>query len=156
MSRLLLDLKYYDEAGRVKPGLAVLWLIVFLCRSLVICVIAVAAGKDSDAILRLFYPKEFYLYLGMIIGIPALASYLIMLFREKLTKNTQHWPFHLIKPLLLMSCLLDLVYQCYLANLLYWQFSWPIALFILLDIWGAFFIVKDHHLRVLIADWARQ
>lgn len=156
MARLLLDLKYYDEAGRVKPGSAVLCLLVFLCRNLFIFVIALSIGQDGDALLRLFYPKDFYLYLGMLIGVPALASYLIVVFREKLAKYAQLWPFHLIKYLLLSSCLLDLFYQCYLANMHYWQFSWPIAVFIVLDIWVAFFVVRDRHLSLLIADWVRQ
>ena len=155
MTRLLLDLKHYDEGGRVKPGAAVLWLLVFLCRSLWVFIIALSIGPDGDTLLRLFYPKDAYLYVGMLIGLPALAGYLIIAFREKLAKHAQLWPFYLIRYLLLSSCLLDLFYQCYLANRYHWQFSWPIAVFIVLNIWVAFFVFRDRHLRVLIADWVR-
>ncbi|KXI30634.1 DUF2919 domain-containing protein [Paraglaciecola hydrolytica] len=153
MTKLLLDLKHYDEAGRVKPSSALLLLMVFLCRSLLILVMALAAGQDSNALLRLFYPEEKYLYIGLAIALPAFISYVLIAFREKLSKTQLYWPFHLIKYFLFFACLLDFIYQCYLANLHYWQFSWAIATILILDMWFAYFVLKDRHLKVFVADW---
>ncbi|WP_340678849.1 DUF2919 domain-containing protein [Paraglaciecola sp.] len=156
MAKLLLDLKYYDDAGRVKPASALLWVVVFLCRSLLILIMALAARNDSNTLLRLFYPEEKYLYIGLVIAAPAFVSYLLIAFREKLAKWSQYWSFYFIKMLLFVSCLLDFVYQCYLANMHYWQFSWAIAVILMLDMWIGFFIIKDRHLSVFVADWLRQ
>jgi hypothetical protein len=156
MTKLLLDLKYYDEEGRVKPSASLLWIVVFLCRSLLILIMALSVGQDSNVMLRMFYPDEKYLYIGMAIGLPAFISYVLIAFREKLANKAQFWSFYLIKSLLFIACLLDFIYQCYLANLHYWQFSWAIAAILMLDLWIGFFIIKDRHLRVFVADWLRK
>ena len=155
MAKLLLNLNYYDEAGRVKPSSALLWVVVFLCRSLLILIMAVAIRQDGNMILRLFYPEEKYLYIGLAVSLPAFIGYLLIAFREKLAGKQQYWLFHLIKYLLFIACFSDFVYQCYLANLHYWQFSWTIAVILLADIWVGFFVLRDRHLRLFVEDWSR-
>jgi hypothetical protein len=155
VAKLLLDLKYYDEEGRVKPSSVLWWVVAFLCRSLLILIMALAVRQDGNMLLRLFYPEEKYLYIGLAIALPALISYLLLAFREKLAKKAQYWVFHLIKSLLFFACLMDFIYQCYLANLHYWQFSWTIAIILILDVWIAYYVLMDRHLRLLVADWLR-
>lgn len=153
MSRLLLDLKHYDDAGRVKPNVALVYCVVFLCRTLVIFVMWLASRQDSNTLLVWFYPEQKYLYVGMVIGLPALIAYLLIAFREKIARKQFLGVFSLIRYLLLCSCILDFIFQCYLANKHHWQFSWSTAVILLLDCLVAFYILRDKHLILLTCDW---
>ena len=42
-----------------------------------------------------------------------------------------------------------------MAKLIYWQFSWIIALTILLDVLCFYFFAKDKHTQIMLLDWHR-
>ncbi|MGO4892574.1 DUF2919 family protein [Flavobacterium sp. W21_SRS_FM6] len=155
MARLLLELKYYDEAGRVKPSAILSWCALFLCRSMFIFALSFILQQNSSELLSWIYPEKRYLYLSMLIAAPAFSAYLLLAFRESLTKHERYWPLLLIKPLLLLSCLLDIGLHYFLAKSLYWQFSWSIALSFLINVMIGFYLFKDRHLRLLVSDWSR-
>ncbi|MEI8648331.1 DUF2919 family protein [Paraglaciecola sp. Hal342] len=83
--RLLLPLKYYDEAGRIKPANSFLWCLFFLCRPFWVFIASLTFRQDSGALLALFYPDNYYFYLSL--GIRPFAALLVVLmisFRAKL------------------------------------------------------------------------
>lgn len=153
MAKLLLELKYYDEAGRVKPASVLNWCVLFLCRSMVLFAISFTLQQNGTELLSLFYPEKTYLYLAILFSLPALLAYLLLSFREFITKKGQFWCFYLSKPLFLISILLDLCLHYYVAKAHYWQFSWSIALTLIVDVLLCFYMLKDRHLSLLISDW---
>jgi hypothetical protein len=156
VAKLLLDLKYYDEEGRVKPSFILNFCVVFLCRSILLYGISFSLRQDSGQLLALFYSDKNTLYWGMIMSLPALLAYLLLAFREFLVKKHLFWAFHLIKPLFLFSCVLDIGLHYTLAKMHYWQFSWSIALSFLTDFLIGFYLLKDRHLRHFIDDWSKR
>ena len=46
--KLLLPLKYYDDAGRVKPAVALYFCIVFLSRSLLILIGSISVRENGE------------------------------------------------------------------------------------------------------------
>lgn len=155
MAKLLLELKYYDDAGRVKPAVILICCVVFLCRSMLLFANSFTLRQDNSDLLGLFYPEKHYLYLGMLLGLPALIAYLLIVFRETMVKRHYYWLFLCIKPLFLLSCILDIGLHYSLAKAHYWQFSWSIALSLLLDSLICFYLLKDRHLSLLISDWSK-
>lgn len=155
MAKLLLELKYYDEAGRVKPASILVWCVLFLCRSMFLFALSFTLQQNSTELLSLFYPEKYYLYIAMLVALPAFAGYLLLAFRESLTKHHYYWPFYVIKPLFLLSCIFDIGLHYYLAKAHYWQFSWSIALSLLIDVLVCFYLIKDRHLSLLITDWSK-
>jgi len=63
--------------------------------------------------------------------------------------------FPLITPLLFMGLVLDLGFHVLLAHQQRWQFSWIIAITLLLDLLCLYFVVRDKHLALMVKDWAK-
>jgi hypothetical protein len=153
--KLLLPLKYYDDAGRVKPAVGLYVCIAFLSRSLMILIGSVSVRENSEQMLALFYPEKHYLYISLAIAFPALLALLLLGFREKIWKSERCWIFSFIKPLLIFSVLADLGLHVMLANIGHWQFSWLIAFTLLLDSLTLYFLVKDKHTQMMLMDWKK-
>lgn len=153
--KMLLPLKYYDDAGKVKPAAALYFCIVFLSRSLLVLIGSVSVRENGDQLLALFYPEKHYLYISLAIAFPAFLAVLILGFREKIWDAYRYWMFSCIKPLLIFSVLADLSLHIMLANVGHWQFSWLIALTLLLDSLIFYFLIKDKHTLLMLTDWKR-
>lgn len=153
--KMLLPLKYYDDAGRVKPAAALYFCIVFLSRSLLILIGSVTVRENGDQLLALFYPEKQYFYISLAIAFPAFLALLILGFREKIWQINRCWIFSCIKPLLIFSVLADLSLHIMSANIDDWQFSWLIAFTLLLDSLVFYFLVKDKHTLLMLIDWKR-
>lgn len=153
--KLLLPLKYYDDAGRVKPAVALYVCIAFLSRSLMILIGSVSVRENGDQLLALLYPEKQYLYISLAIAFPTFLALLLLGFREKIWKADRCWIFSCIKPLLIFSVLADLGLHIMLANIGHWQFSWLIAFTLLLDSLTFYFLVKDKHTQMMLMDWKK-
>jgi len=151
--KILLPLKYYDEAGRVKPTAALYTCIAFLSRSLLILVGSVSVRENGEQLLALFYPDKQYLYISLAIAFPAFVTLLLLGFREKIWHADRCWMFSFIKPLLIFSVLADLALHTMLASIKHWQFSWVIAVTLLVDLLICYFLVKDKHTQLMLKDW---
>ncbi|WP_158968355.1 DUF2919 family protein [Paraglaciecola sp. L3A3] len=151
--KLLLPLKYYDEAGRVKPPISLYWVILFLCRSLVILAGSLSSQQYSKELLAMFYADSRFLYINIFIALPTFVALLIMGFREKLWQKNRVWLFTLIIPLMIFSCIVDVAYHLFVANLQHWQFSWVIAITLIADVFCLYFLSKDKHASFMVFDW---
>ncbi|WP_293745694.1 DUF2919 domain-containing protein [uncultured Paraglaciecola sp.] len=153
--KLLLPLKYYDEAGRVKPAVSLYLCIAFLSRSLLILVGSVSVRENGEQLLALFYPERQYLYISLAIAFPAFLALLLLGFREKIWHVGRCWMFSCIKPLLIFSVCADLGLHFMLASTSHWQFSWVIAFTLLIDSLVFYFLTKDKHTQLMLTDWKR-
>jgi hypothetical protein len=153
--KLLLPLKYYDEAGRVKPAISLYICIAFLTKSLLILIGSVSVRANGDQLLALFYPERQYLYISLCIAFPAFLALLLLGFREKIWQADRCWMFLLIKPLLILSVLTDLGLHIMLAGIAQWQFSWVIAITLLIDALVFYFLLKDKHTKLMLKDWKK-
>jgi hypothetical protein len=153
--KMLLPLKYYDDAGRVKPAAALYCCIVLLSRSLLILIGSVSVRDNGEQLLALFYPEKQYFYISLIIACPAFMALLLLGFREKIWHAQRCWMFSCIKPLLIFSVLADLILHITLAKIGHWQFSWIIAITLLTDSLVFYFLFKDKHTKLMLTDWKR-
>jgi hypothetical protein len=153
--KLLLPLKYYDDAGRVKPAVAVYLCIAVLSRSLLILIGSVSVRENGEQLLALFYPEKQYLYVSLAIALPAFLALLLLGFREKIWQASKCWMFSFVRPLLILSVLADLVLHVRLASIAHWQFSWIIAITLLVDSLIFYFLTKDKHTQLMLSDWKR-
>ena len=153
--KLLLPLKYYDDAGRVKPSMALYVCIAFLSRSLLILVGSVSVRENGEQLLAMFYPEKQYLYISLAIALPAFLGLLLLGFREKIWHADRCWMFSCIKPLLIFSVLADVSLHIMLASIGHWQFSWVIAVTLLIDFLIFYFLVKDKHTHLMLMDWKK-
>ena len=151
--KLLLPLKYYDDAGRVKPAMFLYCCIMILSRSLLILIGSVSVRNNGDQLLTLFYPDKQYLYISLGIAFPAFLTLLILGFREKIWHANKCWIFCCIKPLLFFSVVADFGLHLMLASKGHWQFSWVIAVTLLLDSLVFYFFLKDKHTQLMLMDW---
>ena len=153
--KLLLPLKYYDDAGRVKPAAAVYVCIAYLSRSLLILIGSVSVRENGEQLLALFYPEKQYLYISLASAFPAFLGLLLLSFREKIWHANKCWMFSCIRPLLIFSVLADIGLHIMLASEGHWQFSWVIALTLIVDPLILYFLFKDKHIQILLIDWKK-
>ena len=156
MSKLLLPLNHYDEAGRIKPPRFFWWSSLFLAKSYFIFVLSLSNFRDSDLLLEVFYPDQSELYFGIAIGLWACLAMAIVAYREKWWDTRWQFLRLWIKPLLLLALTSDVVHQLQLAAQAYWQFLWHVAIFLLLDAIIFYWLMKSRHFGYMVADWARQ
>ena len=153
--RLLLALKHYDELGRVLPAGAFYWCLLYLCRSYFVFIASLSFRQDSSALLAIFYPDKVYFYVSLIISLPSLLVLLVVSFRERIWLLGYVWPFRVVKTLMYLTLLADVVFHVVMAKQQYWQFSWLIALTLLIDGFYLFFIIKDRHIKLMLKDWIK-
>ncbi|QHJ09864.1 hypothetical protein FX988_00072 [Paraglaciecola mesophila] len=154
--RLLLPLKYYDEAGRIKPSTSFLWCLFYLCRPFWVFVASLTFRQDSGALLTLFYPDNYYFYLSLGIAFPALLVALLISFRTKLWHSRARCVFQAIVPLVMLSLISDIGFHVSMAFKQHWEFSWLVALTLLLDCIYLYWVKKNLHLRLMAQDWAKE
>lgn len=153
MSKLLLPLQNYDEAGRIKPP-RFFWLCaLLLAKSYFIFVLSLSNFRDADALLTVFYPRPSELYIGLGIGFSAVLAIGIVAYREKWWGSKWLFLGRCIKPLLLIAVSVDIAHQMQLLFEQHWLFSWAIAFSILTDMILLYWTLKSRHLRYMIQDW---
>ena len=151
--RLILPLQHYDDAGRIKPSTSFWLLLLLLCRSYFVLIAALSYRQDSSFLLGLFYPDPRYFYWGLGIAVPALAVFVLCGFRDKLWQREIFAFVHLLKPLLFTSIAADMVLHLVMAKQQYWQFSWFIALTLLLDFALLLYLFSSKHVSYMLKDW---
>ncbi|GAA6183155.1 MULTISPECIES: DUF2919 domain-containing protein [Alteromonadaceae] len=154
MSKLLLPLSQYDEAGRIRPPRFFWWCCLFLAKSYVIFILSLSNFRDADGLLEIFYPQKNELFIGFGIGGGALLAIIIVAYREKWWDTKWQFIRRLIKPCLILTVTLDLLHQIQISLSQHWQFSWAVATLFLFDLVVLYWIFKSRHLRYMIADWA--
>lgn len=153
MPSIALPLKYYDDAGRVRPPIG-LWLYVaFIAKSVLILIGSLTNRDTSDSMLEIFYPQKSDFYFGLLLGCFGLAIWLICGFREKIWQANKEALFSIIKPTIFFSLVLDLGFQIKLAHTHYWAFSWSIGVNVLLIGCFAYWLFKSRHLTIMLVDW---
>lgn len=155
LMRLLLPLKYYDDAGRVKPSKSLLWCLFYICRPIWVFIASLTFRQDSGALLALFYPHNSYFYSSLVIALPSFLVVLMISFRTKIWDGYAKILFKAIKPLILLSLVTDIGFHLVMASKQNWGFSWLIALTILLDGIYLYWIKKNKHIAFLSQDWSR-
>jgi hypothetical protein len=116
---------------------------------------SVSVRENGEQLLALFYPESQYLYISLTIAFPAFLGLLLLGFREKIWNASRCWMFSCIRPLLIFSVLADLVLHIVMANIKNWQFSWLIAITLLLDLLVFYFLIKDKHTLLMLVDWKK-
>ena len=151
----MLALKHYDEAGRILPAGAFYWCLLYLCRGYFVFIASLSFRQDSSALLTIFYPDKVYFYASLIIALPAFMVLAVVSFRERIWRRGYALAFKIVKPFLLVTLLADAVFHVAMARQQHWQFSWLIALTLLIDGFCMFFVMKDRHLKLMINDWTK-
>lgn len=153
--KLLLPLKYYDDAGRVKPLLWFNLCLLFLARSYFVFVISAANMNDSGKLLGLFYPDKYDFYLGLLLGLPAVFCWAVASYRKQLWQKKYLTLFYWLKPLLLLTLIADFAMHLQMAFQQHWAFSWVLALSLLLDALLFAYVARSKKLKLMISDWQK-
>lgn len=115
--------------------------------------VSLTLRTDGDFLLSFFYPVRSQFVLGSLIGLGPLVAMLLVSFREKWWQGRWQHLARLIKPLIFVSLCADMVHQLSLASQHYWQFSWSVATFVIIDAVCVYWLITSHHLKVMINDW---
>lgn len=153
MLKLLLPLKYYDEAGRVKPLLWFNLCLLFLARSYFVFIASAANMNDSAKLLNLFYPDKQDFYLGLMLGIPAVMCWGLASYRDKIWNKAFHRWFKWVKPLLILGLTADLLLHFWMAQQQHWAFTWVLALGLLFDALLLVYLLRSKKVQVMLKDW---
>lgn len=151
--KLALPLNHYDESGRIKPPVAFWLCSLFLARSYFIFIVALSFRQDSTSLLKVFYPNQSELYVGFVIGLGAVLASILVVFREKWWQSKWDKIRYFIKPLILLTLSMDLLYQFKNALDNHWQFLWTVAIFVVVDTILLYWLLKSRHVRWMIRDW---
>lgn len=152
-NKLLLPLKYYDNAGRIIPPISLWATIFYVSKALFVLIASLTFVQDKSALLGLFYPVKSNLYVGLVISLAGLLVFIICGFREKIWKNKKNYLFGLIKPVLILVLIVDFIFQLYMANQHQWAFSWTLGVSAMLDLLILYWVVTSKHLAFMLLDW---
>ncbi|AVQ87129.1 Inner membrane protein yfeZ [Plesiomonas shigelloides] len=131
----------YDQHGWLRLPLWYWTILVLQAKTWALFLIAGASRDTGDRLLRLFYPQTDDFWLGMIIGLPAVALFL-------LAGRRQHWPrlwrsSRRLLPVMLVGDLLLSLKTLLLAPA---DFSLTAATFSVLTLWALLYVLRSRRL----------
>ncbi|CZF83123.1 DUF2919 domain-containing protein [Grimontia marina] len=139
---------YYDKHGNAKPNL-MFWLTgLFLARSWIVFVVAGVSREQGKDLLSLFYPSHDALYIGLALGLPAVALMLMAGSLHRFPAFFQRvWRFG--KYTLLAALSGDLILQVKHLMAQRWEFHWSGALMLLMAIWLVLYLLRSRRIQFL-------
>jgi len=141
----------YDKHGLLKPSM-MLWLaLAFSAKAWIVFVMAGASREQGSQILTIFYPLRESLYIGMVIGLPALLLMWLSGQRYK-NHNVMNFLWQHGKKLLLAAYITDCLLQLYHLSLTHGAFSWTRATTMLLTLWFSLYLLRSTRVRNTFAD----
>ncbi|MEM0911118.1 MAG: DUF2919 domain-containing protein [Pseudomonadota bacterium] len=149
-------LEKYDESGRLKPPLFFYVGLVFLCRSVLLLIVALSLRGQSDQVMAVFYPsqREFYLSLSTAI----VAAYLLFIVsrRNSLWLSQRNLHFKLLKPMSFIAVITDIALQLYILSL--HQFAFSVNKVITLTFAFVFlaYLMTNPLMKTLVSDWQKE
>ncbi|GAB3038409.1 DUF2919 family protein [Bowmanella dokdonensis] len=153
--RTILPLHYYDEEGRLKASRWMYASLLFLMRGYLVAIASLTYRQDTGLLLSLFYPDRHYFYLSLATGLPAMLLLVVVWWRHKF-RQWAPWLFACFRPLLQMSLVADLLLHLWMGQHQHWQFSWLIALTLLLDLLLLLYWRRSGKQRQILKDWGRE
>ncbi len=151
--QLEFPLGHYDESGRLKPPLFLYVLLFFLCRGLLVFVVALSMRDDSERMMTLFYPEKYDFYLSLLPAIPAFLILAMFSRRQAIWKKGKQMIFVGISYLLGTALLLDIALQLYVLNKLEYTFAISRASTLTFALIGTMYLLKSKHVKHLKKDW---
>ena len=141
----LYALKYYTNAGDLKPPALFLFVLLFLSRTWVLFVLSLASTQTGNDILLLFYPDKVHFYLGLLLGL--LPVIVLAVSGRRHTQNSwamKGWPwcFYLV----VFSVLGDIGLQLYYIYLAKFAYSATASIQLVFALWCLLYINKSKHL----------
>jgi len=146
-------LKYYDEAGRMKPPLVMYIMLLFVSRGLLILIISLSFREDSERLLRLFYPHSIHFYWSLIPIIPALLGLYVVSKRSLLWEKKQYVLFRALPWFMITALLLDLAIQLYMLWQIHFRYSLSHGLSIIISATFIIYIMQSEYFKTLLQDW---
>lgn len=149
-SCLLYPINAYDDHGQLKLN-KMLWLVlIFNAKALVIFVMAGVSRTQGGQLLELIYPLRDTLYIGMVLGTPAL---LLMWLSGQRNNNNKviHYLWQHGKKLLIAAYSIDFALQIYHLVLSQGAFSWVRASTLLLTVWLGLYLVRSSRVKDVFA-----
>lgn len=133
---------YYDKDGYLKPPKILYFSIVYLLRGYIIIALSSSYGSNTETLLGIFYPQLSLLYIHLVIGLPALVSFVLLTARFSLREKQRFWPLKAIKPLIILGLIMDVLLHIHIAQLQYWQFDWILGGQLLVSWLLLYFVAK--------------
>lgn len=133
---------HYDKDGYIKPPTSFYVAILYLLRGYFILIMASSLGAKTQIILSVFYPKSIFIYVHLLVGLPAVLAWIILSYRETLRAKGRGHYLKAVKPLLLIGLVIDFVIHIVIASLMHWSFHWPVALGVVVPIYVVLFLVR--------------
>ncbi|CCQ09304.1 hypothetical protein PALB_1420 [Pseudoalteromonas luteoviolacea B = ATCC 29581] len=145
--------EYWDKYGVYRAPIAFNLSLIVLLRAYIIWIFAAASMQPDSNIMAIFYQTKNEFFVSLAIASGALIAGVVYSFRRP---NAPRW----LKPIwrfmkwpLVASACLDLAWLIWHAQQVYYQFSAPIAVQIVLLIWVLWYLLKSRYLDCFFSDW---
>lgn len=146
MKHRLYALQHYTESGDLKAPPVLLYILLFLSRTLMLLVISVVSQQTGNKLLQLFYPDKMHFYLGLSIGLIPLLVFFISGRRHAQDKwALTCWPFCFY--LVMVSLFGDLGLQLYYLYLDHFTYSVAASIQLVIVAWSCIYIMKSKQLK---------
>lgn len=131
----------YDQHGWLRLPLWYWMILVLQAKTWALFLIAGASRDTGERLLRLFYPQTDDFWLGMSIGLPAVALFL-------LAGRRQHWPrlWRSSRRLLLVMLVGDLLLSLKALVLAPADFTLAAATLLMLTLWALVYVLRSRRL----------
>ena len=146
MSIKIYALKFYTQAGDLKPPTYFYFGLLFLARTWALLIISLASFETGNKLLAIFYPDQMHFYLGLVSGLVAIILFLL--------SGRDHDKHPIIckiwqkgYPFLVLSILFDLGLQLYYLYLDRFQYSVEASIQLVVILWLLLLCTRSKHLK---------
>ncbi|MBY5990833.1 DUF2919 domain-containing protein [Ferrimonas balearica] len=138
---------HFDRHGQLKPGPWLLLTMLLCAKTWLLFALGAASRQSGADLLALFYPDRQDFYLGLLLGLPALALLLASGHRHQGRLGPALW--HRGRPLLLASWALQLGLQLKALVGVQGQFHWAPGLTLLASFWLGLYLLRSRHVKTV-------
>ncbi|WP_434137219.1 DUF2919 domain-containing protein [Photobacterium leiognathi] len=148
---MLYPIDAYDQHGQLKINTMLWFVLLFNAKAWLVFVMAGVSRTQGGELLELIYPIRETLYLGMVIGSPAI---LLMWLSGQRNKNNKliNFLWRQGKSTLLAAYSIDILMQIHHLVISNGAFNWIGAITLLLTTWLGLYLLRSSRVRDLFAD----
>lgn len=146
MSIKIYALKFYTQAGDLKPPTYFYYGLLFLARTWALLIISVASRETGNKLLAIFYPDKIHFYLGLASGLIAIILFFLSgRDHDKHPRICKIW--QRAYPFFILSICVDLGLQLYYLYVDRFQYSIEASIQLVVVTWLLLLCLRSNHLK---------
>ena len=152
--KLQFAIKYYDQEGRLKPSVWLVFSCLYLARGWLLLAFSYSGTETPYVVLNRLYPASQSLLLALIIALPSVFSLIAISYHRWIYQHWSGFPWLWIKWLMVLVALVECVIHVLNARAQYWLFHYLTSVQLLASVLILLWLLRSQYVTAMLKDWS--